>query len=90
MTSQSRLRRRTFLATLTAVSMGLAVSCAPSSPDVATSPSAGTSPAAGGGSATLSGAGASFPAPLYQRWFADYNKANPGVQISYQSVGSRC
>ncbi|HEY9631336.1 MAG TPA: phosphate ABC transporter substrate-binding protein PstS [Coleofasciculaceae cyanobacterium] len=92
MTSQSRLRRRTFLATLTAVSMGLAVSCAPSSPDVATSPSAdatAASPAAGGGgSATLSGAGASFPAPVYQRWFADYNKENPGVQISYQSVGS--
>ncbi|HEY9639118.1 MAG TPA: phosphate ABC transporter substrate-binding protein PstS [Coleofasciculaceae cyanobacterium] len=94
MTSQSRLKRRTFLATLTALSMGLAVSCAPSSPDVATSPSAGASspaasPASGGaGSASLSGAGASFPAPLYQRWFADYNKANPGVQISYQSVGS--
>lgn len=94
MISQSRLKRRTVLTTLAAFSMGLAVSCAPSSPDVATSPSAGTSspamsPASGsGGSATLSGAGASFPAPVYQRWFADYNKANPGVQISYQSVGS--
>jgi phosphate transport system substrate-binding protein len=38
--------------------------------------------------ASLTGAGASFPAPLYQRWFAEYNKQNPGVQISYQSVGS--
>jgi phosphate transport system substrate-binding protein len=38
--------------------------------------------------ASLSGAGASFPAPLYQRWFAEYNKVNPGVQVSYQSVGS--
>ena len=38
--------------------------------------------------ASLSGAGASFPAPLYQRWFSEYNKLNPGVQISYQSVGS--
>lgn len=37
---------------------------------------------------SLSGAGASFPAPLYQRWFSDFNKENPGVQISYQSVGS--
>ena len=54
------------------------------------SPAAGAmSPAAGGGGkASLSGAGASFPAPLYQRWFADFNKQNPGVQISYQSVGS--
>ena len=38
--------------------------------------------------ASLSGAGASFPAPLYQRWFSQYNQQNPGVQISYQSVGS--
>ena len=38
--------------------------------------------------ASLTGAGASFPAPLYQRWFSEYNKQNPGVEISYQSVGS--
>ena len=38
--------------------------------------------------ASLSGAGASFPAPLYQRWFSEYNQQNPGVEISYQSVGS--
>lgn len=36
----------------------------------------------------LSGAGASFPAPLYQRWAADFAKANPGFQVNYQSVGS--
>ena len=33
------------------------------------------------------GAGASFPAPLYSRWAADYHKAT-GVKINYQSVGS--
>ena len=33
------------------------------------------------------GAGASFPAPLYSKWAADYNKAT-GVKINYQSVGS--
>ncbi len=33
------------------------------------------------------GAGASFPAPLYAKWAADYNKAT-GVRINYQSVGS--
>jgi phosphate transport system substrate-binding protein len=37
---------------------------------------------------SLSGAGASFPAPLYQRWFKDYNTQNPNIEISYQSVGS--
>jgi phosphate transport system substrate-binding protein len=36
----------------------------------------------------LQGAGASFPAPLYGRWFKAYNKAHPSVQIDYQSVGS--
>jgi len=36
---------------------------------------------------SLSGAGATFPAPLYQRYFADYQKAT-GSQVSYNSVGS--
>ena len=36
----------------------------------------------------LAGAGASFPAPLYQRWAADFAKAGSGVQVNYQSVGS--
>ena len=36
----------------------------------------------------LSGAGATFPAPLYQRWGVEYNKAHPDVQVNYQSVGS--
>ena len=36
----------------------------------------------------LSGAGASFPAPLYQRWAVEYNKLHPEVQVNYQSVGS--
>jgi phosphate transport system substrate-binding protein len=35
----------------------------------------------------VTGAGASFPAPLYSRWAADYNKST-GVRINYQSVGS--
>ncbi|MBE9046921.1 phosphate ABC transporter substrate-binding protein PstS [Pleurocapsales cyanobacterium LEGE 10410] len=39
-------------------------------------------------SASLTGAGASFPAPLYQRWFSEYNKENSNIQVSYQSVGS--
>jgi phosphate transport system substrate-binding protein len=35
----------------------------------------------------ITGAGASFPAPLYSKWAAEYNKAT-GVKINYQSVGS--
>src|SRR5262245_48689746 len=36
----------------------------------------------------LQGAGASFPAPLYAKWFKDYKTTNKGVLIDYQSVGS--
>ena len=35
----------------------------------------------------VTGAGASFPAPLYAKWASDYNKAT-GVKVNYQSVGS--
>ena len=35
----------------------------------------------------INGAGASFPAPIYQRWFADYARAT-GTRVNYQSVGS--
>ncbi len=36
----------------------------------------------------LAGAGATFPAPIYKKWVAEYQKANPTVQIDYQSIGS--
>ncbi len=36
---------------------------------------------------TLNGAGATFPAPLYQRWFQDYARTS-GSRVNYQSVGS--
>jgi phosphate transport system substrate-binding protein len=36
----------------------------------------------------LTGAGASFPAPLYLRWFRDYYLANPDVRLNYQAIGS--
>jgi phosphate transport system substrate-binding protein len=41
-----------------------------------------------GGEVTLQGTGATFPAPLYQRWFSEYNKLHPDVQINYQALGS--
>lgn len=41
-----------------------------------------------GGNVALTGAGASFPAPLYQSWFTDLNKKYPNLQVNYQSVGS--
>jgi phosphate transport system substrate-binding protein len=37
---------------------------------------------------SLTGAGATFPYPLYSRWFAEYHQAHPDVQINYQPIGS--
>ena len=36
----------------------------------------------------LTGAGATFPYPIYSKWFSEYSAAHPGVQINYQSIGS--
>src|SRR5436190_16031531 len=36
----------------------------------------------------INGAGATFPYPLYSKWFSEYNKLHPEVQINYQSIGS--
>src|SRR5215510_7219821 len=48
-----------------------------------------TTPAGGGGaSVKLQGAGASFPAPLYNKWFKSYSAAHANVLVDYQSVGS--
>ena len=37
---------------------------------------------------TLNGAGATFPYPIYSKWFNEYHKLHPEVQINYQSIGS--
>ena len=37
---------------------------------------------------TLNGAGATFPYPIYSKWFSEYNKLHSDVQINYQSIGS--
>jgi phosphate transport system substrate-binding protein len=37
---------------------------------------------------TLQGAGATFPAPLYKRWFLEYYKLHPDVRVNYQGIGS--
>lgn len=37
---------------------------------------------------TINGAGATFPYPIYSKWFAEYGKKNPNVRFNYQSIGS--
>ncbi len=40
------------------------------------------------GQTQLNGAGATFPYPMYSKWFNEYNKLHSDVQINYQSIGS--
>ena len=44
--------------------------------------------AGSGGTISLQGAGATFPAPLYQKWVSEHGKLNPNIRIDYQSIGS--
>jgi phosphate transport system substrate-binding protein len=37
---------------------------------------------------TLNGAGATFPYPMYSKWFSKYHDAHPDIQFNYQSIGS--
>lgn len=45
-------------------------------------------PLAAFGQTTLNGAGATFPYPIYSKWFSEYHKIHSDVQINYQSIGS--
>ncbi len=49
---------------------------------------AGTNPAGAAGPLTVTGAGATFPYPLYSKWFYEYSNAHPDVNFNYQSIGS--
>ncbi len=40
------------------------------------------------GAQNLNAAGATFPYPIYSKWFSEYSQQHPGVQINYQSIGS--
>jgi phosphate transport system substrate-binding protein len=64
--------------------MLLAVACAKEN---ANNSSAASSTVSSGGGVDLTGAGATFPYPIYSKWFSDY-AAKTGVKINYQSIGS--
>jgi phosphate transport system substrate-binding protein len=54
----------------------------------ASEPATGGQAVNSGGNLQINGAGATFPYPIYSKWFAEYNKRHPEVQINYQSIGS--
>jgi phosphate transport system substrate-binding protein len=92
----TRSKHQVLLAPVLALTLGLASCGGSSTTNNQPTTGGGEQQGAGGSeqqvatgtSVSLTGAGATFPAPLYQRWFSEYNKANPNVQVSYQSVGS--
>lgn len=46
------------------------------------------SPATSSATVTLQGSGASFPSPIYSRWFREFSDKNPNVRVNYQATGS--
>src|SRR6202167_3750141 len=45
-------------------------------------------PVAAWGQTKLNGAGATFPYPMYSKWFSEYHNLHPDIEINYQSIGS--
>lgn len=87
---------RSIVFTLAAMSIALAA-CAPAGTppppvpagnDTPAGPQAQPSAAPAPGSITINGAGATFPFPLYSRWFYDYAFVDTSVRFNYQSIGS--
>ena len=77
---------RNLLATIVPIAALLAVSCGGSNqPHVA---GQGSAERTSGSGVKLNGAGATFPAPIYQKWFGKYHTLHPDVEINYQAVGS--
>jgi phosphate transport system substrate-binding protein len=52
------------------------------------SPAAEASPAPAPDALLINAAGATFPYPIYSKWFSEYHKMHPDIQINYQSIGS--
>ncbi|MEO8910407.1 MAG: phosphate ABC transporter substrate-binding protein PstS [Gemmatimonadaceae bacterium] len=67
--------------------MLLAVACAKEGANSSSTASSTTSSTSSGGSVDLTGAGATFPYPIYSKWFSEYANLT-GVKINYQSIGS--
>jgi phosphate transport system substrate-binding protein len=64
----------------------VAVACAQQ--EATTSTSGTSSSASSNERLTINGAGATFPYPIYSKWFSEYGKKHPNIQINYQSIGS--
>jgi phosphate transport system substrate-binding protein len=66
----------------------LLIAAACGGPSVTPGATPGGTPANGDLNADLTGAGASFPNPIYLEWIGEFQAVNPGVRIDYRSIGS--
>lgn len=98
-----RIRRARIVGIGLAAALVLGACSGSASPTPGTTPSVAASPSGSAGasasaspagptvptaSVTLHGGGATFPAPLYNKWFEDFNAAYQNIQIDYQAIGS--
>jgi phosphate transport system substrate-binding protein len=72
-----------YLAVALAAACALACGGGNTQPVTANSTSSGSSQ-----TLQINGAGATFPYPIYSKWFSEYNKLHPNIRINYQSIGS--
>jgi phosphate transport system substrate-binding protein len=70
------------------LALGLLVAACGSSGDLPSAGGASSTSGAGPLKASLNGAGATFPQPVYVEWIGAFQKIDPGVTINYQGVGS--
>jgi len=63
----------------------LALACAK---EETTTTTATSGTAASGNATVINGAGATFPNPIYTKWFSEYGKLHPNAQVNYQAIGS--
>jgi phosphate transport system substrate-binding protein len=82
MQEASQFKERSVKRTRTSILIGVAIACLLAGCKSASGPGAASS------GEKLTGAGASFPYPIYSKWFSEYSAAHPGVEINYQSIGS--
>jgi phosphate transport system substrate-binding protein len=80
------VKRRTWITTIAAVTTTLAA-CSTAKDSNTDSTNASASGTGQSTSVDLNGAGATFPYPIYSKWFSDYAKKT-GIKINYQSIGS--
>src|SRR5215831_20824233 len=81
---------KTFVSMAAALALCVVFSgCGPSTPATSSDSAKSSSPAAGSSDQILiNGAGATFPNPIYSKWFDEYHRKFPKIQINYQSIGS--